>query len=86
MYINNFDLQQKSFNTNRFHDRFMDYATDSFGNYASFHSNEDFYSNKSNNNSIMVVPFPVNPHTSSSKIGLVDISTDTMKELRTNIK
>jgi hypothetical protein len=34
----------------------------------------------------MVVPFPVNPHTSSSKIGLVDISTENMKELRTEIK
>lgn len=87
MYINNFDLQQKTFNSNRFYDGFMDYANDSVGNYASFNSNEDFYSKKSNNNnSIMVVPFPVNPHTSSSKIGLVDISTDTMKELRTNIK
>ena len=34
----------------------------------------------------MVVPFPVNPHTSSSKIGLVDISTRDLKELRTYIK
>jgi hypothetical protein len=60
------------------------------GNYASFQSGEEFIqndnNNNDNNNSIMVVPFPVNPHTSSSKIGLVDITTDDMKELRTNIK
>ena len=100
MYINNFDLQKPITKLNNEHlaNRFMDsinltntsfrsYSDDSFGNYASFQTNDIFYSNNSeNNNSIMVVPFPVNPHTSSSKIGLVDISSDDMKEIRTEIK
>ncbi len=58
------------------------------GNYASFQTDDKFDEiiQGNDNNSIMVVPFPVNPHTSSSKIGLVDITTNDMKELRTNIK
>lgn len=62
-----------------------------YGNYAPFNVNNE---NNINNNykhdnakkSIMVVPFPVNPHTPSANIGLVDISTDDMKELRSQIK
>jgi hypothetical protein len=84
-------------NNDKFSGRFMDsvnltntnfksYENDSFGNYARFDSSNDFYSNNNSNNSIMVVPFPVIPHTSSSKIGLVEISTDDMKQLITQIK
>jgi hypothetical protein len=95
MYINNFDLQLNSGgnnykrNNDNFSNRFMDsvnLTNDSFGNYARFDSSNDYYSNNNSNNSIMVVPFPVNPHTSSSKIGLVDITTNDMKELRSEIK
>jgi hypothetical protein len=70
-------------NNNNFSNRFMDSIniTNSLGNYATFEINSN-----SSNNSIMVVPFPVQPHTIVSKIGLVDISTDSMKELRTSIK
>jgi hypothetical protein len=58
--------------------------TDGYGNYASFQPEKS--TNYNNLSSIMVVPFPVNPHTSASKIGLVDITTNDMKELRTDIK
>ena len=57
---------------------------DGYGNYASFQPEKSSHYN--NLSSIMVVPFPVNPHTSASKIGLVDITTNDMKELRTDIK
>ena len=60
-----------------------------YGNYAPFNVNKNNIDNNKRdnaNNSIMVVPFPVNPHTPSSNIGLVDISTDDMKTLRTQIK
>lgn len=40
----------------------------------------------SNNSSIMVVPFPVDKNIGFKNIGLVDISTDPMKQLRKNIK
>lgn len=59
------------------------------GNYASFQSsyNSPFQSpNNNHNSSIMVVPFPVEKGTDITKIGLVDVSTDKMKELRRNIK
>ncbi len=34
----------------------------------------------------MVVPFPVDPNTTSDMIGLVDITTDKMKDLKSNVK
>lgn len=60
-------------------------SNNSFGNYATFDSNQNSNENVYNN-SVMVVPFPVNLHTSSSQIGLVDITTNDMKLLRNKIK
>jgi hypothetical protein len=58
-----------------------------YGNYAPFNVNNVDNNKRDNaNNSVMVVPFPVNPHTPVSNIGLVDISTDDLKALRTQIK
>lgn len=98
IYINNFDLGTKKIE-NRFSqsvdinniynnnsDNFEGLLSnnDGYGNYASFQPEKSSHYN--NLSSIMVVPFPVNPHTSASKIGLVDITTNDMKELRTDIK
>lgn len=101
MYINNLDLYKNNSidsidsidNINNKFNTSISISNDNIGNFAKFQSNDEFYSQINNtnntnnpNNSIMVVPFPVNPHTSSSKIGLVDISTNDMKTLRNNIK
>ena len=84
IYVNNFDLQVQQ---NNLDDGYA-LNSSSFGNFASFLPNNEFYRRNVNgsNNSIMVVPFPVEKGTLVSQIGLVDISTDSMKELRTEIK
>lgn len=66
----------------------------SYGSYASFQEINNFDRNINGNtnrntkkgNSIMVVPFPVEKNTKIDNIGLVDISTKSMKEMITNIK
>lgn len=84
MYVNNFDLSntntkfEKQYqNTKMFSRLYQDLNT------FNLNSNVNV---KQNNSSLMVVPFAVSAHTPSSQIGLVDISTREMKQLRTNIK
>jgi hypothetical protein len=98
IYVNNFDLQTQKMN--QMSDRlFMDFESNdnfsnfgNFGNFASFLPRDEFYkknklnSTSNSNNSIMVVPFPVEKGTLVSEIGLVDVSTESMKELRQSIK
>ena len=86
MYINNFDLQtNKKPKKNNFN-YYDNYTQFSLLDDAEMY--DDFIVNQKNSNygSIMVVPFAVDPHTPTSQIGLVDISTDRMKELRQEIK
>ena len=93
IYVNNFDLHKNNHNNNDFQNTYFDglLGNNIFnGNYANYQSIYNF--NNSNNfnqtnktNSIMVVPFPVEIGTDMTKIGLVDVSTESMKKLRSRI-
>ena len=80
-------------NNNQFSNRsFFQMNDNGYGNYASFDTDTYSYTDSDRNtnkyyntNSVMVVPFPVNPNTLSCNIGLVDISTEDMKKLRKEI-
>ncbi len=81
IYVNNFDLFNN--NQNMEHNNFNDSP---YENYASYEPINNFSSYQTKNNSIMVVPFPVEKGTKPDNIGLVDVSTKSMKELRDKIK
>lgn len=84
IYVNNFDLQEQK--NNQISDGLL-MDSNAFGNFASFLPRDDFYKKKlKSNNSIMVVPFPVEKGSLIQEIGLVDISSESMKQLRTSIK
>jgi hypothetical protein len=78
--FNNYQSSQQSMFNNF---SLLSMSNNSDSNYASFDSN---FNSNSNNNSIMVVPFPMDPNTTSDMVGLVDITTNKMKDLRWNVK
>lgn len=85
IYVNNFEL----YTGKKMSSVFVDDNIGSIGNYATFQSNDEFYKNNrdfDSANSIMVVPFPVEKGTTFGQIGLVDISTKSMKNLRDSIE
>jgi hypothetical protein len=87
MYINNFDLNNPIMNSNM--NKFNSLLDDNQnGMFSRLYQDLNTFNLKNNlgNSSIMVVPFAVDPHTPTSQIGLVDISTNEMKKLRKNIE
>ena len=95
MYINNFDLNNPTMNSNmnsnmnKFNSLLDDNNNGMFSRlYQDLNTFNlrDNLRNNLGNSSIMVVPFAVDPHTPTSQIGLVDISTKEMKELRKHIE
>jgi hypothetical protein len=83
MYINNFDLSKP--NEIKFNSLIEDSYQDN-KMFSRLYQDLNTFNLKQNNGSLMVVPFAVDAHTPSSQIGLVDITTHEMKQLRTNIK
>jgi hypothetical protein len=92
MYINNFDLNNNNNITRNgstirdINFSLLSMSNNSDSKYASFDSTSTSISTYNNNNSIMVVPFPVDPSITIDMIGMVDITTNKMKELKSNVK
>jgi hypothetical protein len=74
MYINNFNIGKEinKFNYKGFESLFSKNNNNSYGQFASFNSYDNFKSTEDDykDNAIMVVPFPVKPNTPINNIGL----------------
>ena len=80
IYVNNFDLQKES-TVGKYYSPLLGRHVES-----NIGSNDINNNDHSSNSAVMIVPFPVAKGTKISDIGLVDISTDQMKQLRKNIQ
>ena len=91
MYINNFSIranERQNTDMGRFsllteNNNFSILNNDNF--FGNFDNGLSFEDRENQRNSIMVVPIAVDPHTPTNQIGLVDISTKQMKQLKQNI-